>query len=126
MNIYNYIFFLMILRPPRSTLFPYTTLFRSHQKLRDFLDVGVEAYAKEALLLLDLLKQLISGHGAYFLSGQVPESSYTEGPVGLQVYIKDKLQLAYISASFKRSAFSSICSLLMMASMSPSITAVRL
>src|SRR5687768_18233434 len=24
-------FFLMILRPPRSTLFPYTTLFRSHR-----------------------------------------------------------------------------------------------
>src|SRR3712207_9329633 len=24
-------FFLMIRRPPRSTLFPYTTLFRSHQ-----------------------------------------------------------------------------------------------
>src|SRR3712207_6962425 len=26
-------FFLMIRRPPRSTLFPYTTLFRSHQGL---------------------------------------------------------------------------------------------
>src|SRR3712207_7607212 len=26
-------FFLMIRRPPRSTLFPYTTLFRSHEKL---------------------------------------------------------------------------------------------
>src|SRR3954449_2435481 len=26
----NPIFFLMIRRPPRSTLFPYTTLFRSH------------------------------------------------------------------------------------------------
>src|SRR5256886_17680735 len=26
-------FFLMIRRPPRSTLFPYTTLFRSRQKL---------------------------------------------------------------------------------------------
>src|SRR3712207_8958106 len=26
----NEIFFLMIRRPPRSTLFPYTTLFRSH------------------------------------------------------------------------------------------------
>src|SRR5256885_9378022 len=26
---YNYIFFLIIRRPPRSTLFPYTTLFRS-------------------------------------------------------------------------------------------------
>src|SRR3712207_7196974 len=25
----------MIRRPPRSTLFPYTTLFRSHQRLRD-------------------------------------------------------------------------------------------
>src|SRR5574341_2357589 len=27
-------FFLMIRRPPRSTLFPYTTLFRSHRFLR--------------------------------------------------------------------------------------------
>src|SRR2546422_6060995 len=26
-------FFLMIRRPPRSTLFPYTTLFRSHEPL---------------------------------------------------------------------------------------------
>src|SRR5256885_5992304 len=26
-----YFFFLMIRRPPRSTLFPYTTLFRSHR-----------------------------------------------------------------------------------------------
>src|SRR3712207_9509294 len=26
---YNFVFFLMIRRPPRSTLFPYTTLFRS-------------------------------------------------------------------------------------------------
>src|SRR2546425_7274480 len=26
-------FFLMIRRPPRSTLFPYTTLFRSHERL---------------------------------------------------------------------------------------------
>src|SRR2546427_3924738 len=28
-------FFLMIRRPPRSTLFPYTTLFRSHRRERD-------------------------------------------------------------------------------------------
>src|SRR2546425_7508740 len=28
--IYSFFFFLMIRRPPRSTLFPYTTLFRSH------------------------------------------------------------------------------------------------
>src|SRR5256885_8510131 len=29
LSIYLYFFFLMIRRPPRSTLFPYTTLFRS-------------------------------------------------------------------------------------------------
>src|SRR3712207_8647307 len=29
-------FFLMIRRPPRSTLFPYTTLFRSRRRYRDF------------------------------------------------------------------------------------------
>src|SRR5229473_8224012 len=28
----RFFFFLMIRRPPRSTLFPYTTLFRSHQR----------------------------------------------------------------------------------------------
>src|SRR2546422_11128213 len=30
-HVYIIFFFLMIRRPPRSTLFPYTTLFRSHQ-----------------------------------------------------------------------------------------------
>src|SRR3712207_8244513 len=34
---YSYLFFIMIRRPPRSTLFPYTTLFRSHRG-----DVGAE------------------------------------------------------------------------------------
>src|SRR2546421_9205281 len=29
----NFFFFLMIRRPPRSTLFPYTTLFRSQHKI---------------------------------------------------------------------------------------------
>src|SRR5688500_20286218 len=28
-------FFLLLRRPPRSTLFPYTTLFRSHHQLAD-------------------------------------------------------------------------------------------
>src|SRR2546430_11858802 len=37
-------FFLMIRRPPRSTLFPYTTLFRSHHRpdARDFLLAHVQ------------------------------------------------------------------------------------
>src|SRR6266436_7992881 len=29
-SVFFFFFFLMIRRPPRSTLFPYTTLFRSH------------------------------------------------------------------------------------------------
>src|ERR1039457_2423902 len=33
-----FLFFLMIRRPPRSTLFPYTTLFRSMQMLGGWLD----------------------------------------------------------------------------------------
>src|SRR5437879_7130323 len=56
---YFYFFFLMIRRPPRSTLFPYTTLFRSvrvferncrHHRAEDFflhdlhLFVGVDEY----------------------------------------------------------------------------------
>src|SRR3712207_8404925 len=35
-------FFLMIRRPPRSTLFPYTTLFRSHvREVEELRDAGV-------------------------------------------------------------------------------------
>src|SRR5216683_6247933 len=40
-NIPSAFFFLMIRRPPRSTLFPYTTLFRSdagHNKIGDYTD----------------------------------------------------------------------------------------
>src|SRR2546425_6338292 len=33
-NVYGFFFFLMIRRPPRSTLFPYTTLFRSQCRTR--------------------------------------------------------------------------------------------
>src|SRR6266576_6476253 len=43
--IFFLIFFLMIRRPPRSTLFPYTTLFRSGVP-RDKLLVGVPFFAK--------------------------------------------------------------------------------
>src|SRR2546422_11170180 len=37
-SIYTCFFFLMIRRPPRSTLFPYTTLFRSHSEWRHIAD----------------------------------------------------------------------------------------
>src|ERR1043166_9882099 len=36
--VFVFLFFLMIRRPPRSTLFPYTTLFRSLQKCQSICD----------------------------------------------------------------------------------------
>src|SRR6266478_1940097 len=39
-------FFLMIRRPPRSTLFPYTTLFRSHRLRREPLQRALHAGAR--------------------------------------------------------------------------------
>src|SRR2546430_17499074 len=44
-------FFLMIRRPPRSTLFPYTTLFRSHDALHQRMAhhvLGVEERERDA------------------------------------------------------------------------------
>src|SRR3712207_8575945 len=40
-----FVFFLMIRRPPRSTLFPYTTLFRSRKSNFQFIDKRVIAPA---------------------------------------------------------------------------------
>src|SRR5258708_9116540 len=34
----------MIRRPPRSTLFPYTTLFRSYDTFEDFLQLAIKEY----------------------------------------------------------------------------------
>src|SRR2546422_3631944 len=58
----------MIRRPPRSTLFPYTTLFRSHVDAvaRDLVrEVGAEEEEHVALLLLQDRKstRLNSSHG---------------------------------------------------------------
>src|SRR2546426_7646584 len=38
--VFCFFFFLMIRRPPRSTLFPYTTLFRSIQRVEPRAEVG--------------------------------------------------------------------------------------
>src|SRR3712207_7675085 len=45
------VFLLMIRRPPRSTLFPYTTLFRSHGKIK-----GVDIYDSFVKGAIDGLK----------------------------------------------------------------------
>src|SRR3712207_8525210 len=55
-------FFLMIRRPPRSTLFPYTTLFRSW--LDGLVVVGDEATAEAMFWLLERAKLVVEGAGA--------------------------------------------------------------
>src|SRR5256885_3347280 len=47
-----FFFFLMIRRPPRSTLFPYTTLFRSHELAAHVHRLGGLAHLGEHLALL--------------------------------------------------------------------------
>src|SRR3712207_7704971 len=50
----------MIRRPPRSTLFPYTTLFRSSFQLEDS-----EAFAPECAVLLNLAEDHLDRHGTF-------------------------------------------------------------
>src|SRR5574339_2924 len=56
-HLYNFIFFffffLMIRRPPRSTLFPYTTLFRSHPERSSARHGGLSAVEGPAFILAD-------------------------------------------------------------------------
>src|SRR5256886_12653470 len=61
----------MIRRPPRSTLFPYTTLFRSFKIVREALDLrghSVEARAGIGLNVLDGLLEATHG-GVEFADG---------------------------------------------------------
>src|SRR5438876_4473401 len=41
LSLNRYVFFLMIRRPPRSTLFPYTTLFRSNAHAQAYIQQGL-------------------------------------------------------------------------------------
>src|SRR5471032_3555867 len=45
-----FFFFLMIRRPPRSTLFPYTTLFRSHFLGGNYYDTNFDSHGNRACL----------------------------------------------------------------------------
>src|SRR2546427_4713857 len=55
--LFSFFFFLMIRRPPRSTLFPYTTLFRS---LVEDHEIGIMQHRRDKLhLLLHPFRQLI-------------------------------------------------------------------
>src|SRR2546430_5889432 len=61
----------MIRRPPRSTLFPYTTLFRSHPALADYLNEwrSVTPYSKDLDWVFASAKE----------KGRIPRSASTCG-----------------------------------------------
>src|SRR3712207_7554171 len=69
----TFFFFLMIRRPPRSTLFPYTTLFRSHVVEGLRAPAGLARRPRRPLLLASLLGALV---GAFVL----PAADLLEGP----------------------------------------------
>src|SRR3712207_7938196 len=60
-------FFLMIRRPPRSTLFPYTTLFRSTRYCGASFDFRLQESAKIQWMLLPCRRFC-----SYYLAGLVP------------------------------------------------------
>src|SRR5947209_14007448 len=60
-------FFLMIRRPPRSTLFPYTTLFRSHR--------GRDPHRVHRLLAVGRRADRRAGSGCHRRGGDLPARS---------------------------------------------------
>src|SRR2546427_1186197 len=56
----------MIRRPPRSTLFPYTTLFRSHEVQGD---IGMQPHGELALLVLRTGPLERALHAAHYYLG---------------------------------------------------------
>src|SRR3712207_7165775 len=67
-------FFLMIRRPPRSTLFPYTTLFRSHHQLH-LLGRGEAPLAGRALATPTDAGPVVGDPGVEHLGVGVPARS---------------------------------------------------
>src|SRR5256885_12248195 len=77
-------FFLMIRRPPRSTLFPYTTLFRSAVEDRRAarVRVGVPARTSGAIALSDMLLYAPSEESPYKLRSE-EHTSELQSPCNL-------------------------------------------
>src|SRR3712207_7133405 len=67
-------FFLMIRRPPRSTLFPYTTLFRSRLQLFDRLKQrGVQVITVEELVEFGTVALCKAGRLGHIAAGELQQ-----------------------------------------------------
>src|SRR3712207_8344262 len=73
-------FFLMIRRPPRSTLFPYTTLFRSGLEIRDRVPPGCGGAVAEPALrdVRVLLGEIGRGRERLYAGGVVDRRPRSE------------------------------------------------
>src|SRR5947199_7146814 len=63
----------MIQRPPRSTIFPYTTLFRSGQVLADVIDSGTVPVARLTEVFRQAAESLIVRNAHRINRGEMPE-----------------------------------------------------
>src|SRR3989441_9591892 len=75
----------MIRRPPRSTLFPYTTLFRSGIEARDIRRLAREFAASQGGLAVAGGMSTHYGSGAHVLVASVNLLNYVAGQVGKTV-----------------------------------------
>src|ERR1039458_10698667 len=87
-------FFLMILRPPRSTLFPYTTLFRSDSLCRRLTGFRTERATELARAKMNRLRELFHRQWRSQIASRIGEG--TLNPVGLwfQFQQRGELRLA--------------------------------
>src|SRR3989475_886798 len=81
--VFFFFFFLMIRRPPRSTLFPYTTLFRSENDTGEDLTAVTfaqiileEERRKSGLLSLRVLREIIQDRKSTRLNSSHSQISY--------------------------------------------------
>src|SRR3712207_7363352 len=92
-------FFLMIRRPPRSTLFPYTTLFRSHAEVIHITH-GIEPQSilQGALVLANMLPYMPEGiHLAIVEDRKSTRLNSSHANISYDVFcLKNKHFLIYI------------------------------
>src|SRR5256885_12021027 len=98
----TFFFFLMIRRPPRSTLFPYTTLFRSQLKRpnKKFIEL---AASKHSLRInsLSSLNDLILDHNAGRGGRSEEHTSELQSPCNLvcRLLLEKKKKAAYFAVT---------------------------
>src|SRR5438105_7168953 len=77
-----FLFFLILLRPPRSTLFPYTTLFRSARVASIMENTNLSKQQQVSEIMRQMLTQAQTA-GQYFTNDQPFELDRKSGSAGM-------------------------------------------